>query len=123
MTDESLRAVANVAVAQKILATLSEAEKEAILSNGIKQALGNWETQALCRDAVKDHAGKYVASLLATPEWSSQIKEAVERGLTEYISQVQEATRQAVIRTLHGKDGDSYGRGPGLVLEFLKPKS
>lgn len=115
--DEIARNAIKQAVAASILAALDGSARDALIEQAIVDFVSDYKLKHVVAELVTARAKAMAEELIASGKYDERIRDALQQGFDAVIAKVPEAARVAILRAVVGKDGDSYGREPGLMLK------
>ncbi len=124
MLDET-KLISDAALAQfaaGVIAAMTPEARDAILMKSIMDALTSYSVRQQIEAAVAASTVERTAELLATAVVRGQIDAACRKGINEFLARLPGAIVGALQEAFAGKAGDSYERGPGLLLKHMNGK-
>ena len=123
MNDKLITEAIHASVAKTILAELDTKARDAILQKSIRASLESYVFRNSVEAVVAEKARQVTVGLVETGEWESKITEAIQEGFADYILNLKAAIPGVIALTLHGKDGGSYEKRAGTILNCWPEKT
>lgn len=122
--ENNMQEMVNSAVRQQlalqVLATIGTAQRDAILSRSIEEALSGYSFKSVIEKALAENAAVAVKGMLVSESWQKEINKTIQKALAELLEKLQPALLSALVESVIGNDDNSYTRGPGLIYKYLK---
>jgi hypothetical protein len=111
-------------IAAKIIAGISEEDRDNLLSVAVAKALGEWNFKHAVEKAVCAKSSELSAAFLMKPEQEERLQAAIERGFAMYLEALPRKIFAGLCEMMHGKqDPTGNYHQPGSLLRLLGGKS
>ncbi len=110
-------------IAEQALLTISEPDRNALVTKGIADAIKDWSFKNAVEKAVSKRAEELAIEYLHSDEGTKLIRDTVTLAMANFTASLIPALHSAMIEALGGRDGGSYDTRPGIILKYMKVKS